>query len=218
MLSFGVARPCEVGRSTIGLVEVTAADRAAATLRRGGLSSVMRVAHDSSFCGRSQGGRVCGRGRGFRLCGGEAGAFRSPPPPLRPPTYKLVSNETLAGRGGSVSRRDLNRLARNRPHLSGGTKPEEVTQPERQPLFGREREGGASFREAASLAPRRSLALAGRGGSVSRRDLNRLARNRPHLSGGTNYAEATDSNASRSSGGSAREGLLSEKPPPSHTL
>ena len=142
------------GRSTIGLVEVTAADRAAATLRRGGLSSVMRVAHDSSFCGRSQGGRVCGRRRGFRLCGGEAGAFRSPPPPLRPPTYKLVSNETLAGRGGSVSRRDLNRHARKRTHLSGGTKLEEVRNP----------------------------------------------------------------NANRSSGGSAREGLLSEKPPPSQPL
>ena len=56
----------------------------------------------------------------------------------------------------------------------------------------------------------------GRGGSVSRRDLNQLAGIHTHLSGGTTYAEARNSNASRSSGGSAREGLLSEKPPPSH--
>ena len=57
----------------------------------------------------------------------------------------------------------------------------------------------------------------GRGGSVSRRDHNQLAGNRTQLSGGTISAEAATSNASRSSGGSAREGLLSEKPPPSHT-
>ena len=59
--------------------------------------------------------------------------------------------------------------------------------------------------------------LAGRGGSVSRRDHNQLTWNRTHPSGGTNSAEATNSNARRSSGGSAREGLLSEKPPPSQT-
>ena len=43
-----------------------------------------------------------------------------------------------------------------------------------------------------------------------------LSETRPP-SGGTTYAEVPKSNASRSSGGSAREGLLSEKPPPSHT-
>ena len=37
-------------------------------------------------------------------------------------------------------------------HLTGGTKPEETYRPKRQLLFGREREGGASLREAASLA------------------------------------------------------------------
>ena len=58
----------------------------------------------------------------------------------------------------------------------------------------------------------------GRGGSVSRRDHNQAYRRSTQLTGGTNYAEATNSNASRSSGGSAREGLLSEKPPPSHIL
>ena len=57
----------------------------------------------------------------------------------------------------------------------------------------------------------------GRGGSVSRRDLTQVYRRHAHLSGGTNSAETSTPNASRSSGGSAREGLLSEKPPPSHT-
>ena len=37
-------------------------------------------------------------------------------------------------------------------HLTGGTKQEEMYRPKRLPLFGREREGGASLREAASLA------------------------------------------------------------------
>ncbi len=43
-------------------------------------------------------------------------------------------------------------------------------------------------------------ALAGRGGSVSRRDHNKAYRRRTHLSGGTNSVEAHNSNASRSSG------------------
>ncbi len=55
-------------------------------------------------------------------------------------------------RGGSVSRRGLTQAARNRALVSGGTKPAEAAQLKRQPLFGREREGGASLREAASLA------------------------------------------------------------------
>ena len=40
----------------------------------------------------------------------------------------------------------------------------------------------------------------GRGGSVSRRDHNQAAGTRAHLTGGTNSEEATNSNASRSSG------------------
>ena len=78
-------------------------------------------------------------------------AFRSPPPPLRSPTNRLVSSQTLAGRGGSVSRRDHNQAYRRR------------TQSQAEPIKEKSR----------------------------------------------------NSNASRSSGGSAREGLLSEKPPPS---
>ncbi len=62
----------------------------------------------------------------FRVCGREAGAFRSPPPPLRPPPYKLISYLASAGRGGSVSRRDHDHLTRNRTqaawaHNSKGT-------------------------------------------------------------------------------------------------
>ncbi len=40
----------------------------------------------------------------------------------------------------------------------------------------------------------------GRGGSVSRRDHNQVYQRNAHLTGGTNYAEATPPNASRSSG------------------
>ena len=56
----------------------------------------------------------------------------------------------MAGCGGSVSRRDHNQAVG--PHLTGGTKLEETSQPKRQPLFGREGSGGrgASLREAAS--------------------------------------------------------------------
>ena len=61
-------------------------------------------------------------------------------------------------RGGSVSRRGLNQVYRKRAQLSGGTNSEETSQPERQPLFGREREGGASLREAA--CPRRTARIA----------------------------------------------------------
>ena len=62
-----------------------------------------------------------------------------------------------------------------------------------------------------------SLRCNGRGGSVSRRDLDQLTGDRAQLAGGTTSAEAVKPIANRSSGGSAREGLLSEKPPPSHS-
>ena len=101
--------------------------------------------------------------------GGRLPAFRSPPSPLRTPTYRLLSGQTLAGRGGSVSRRDHNQPAENRAHLTGGTKPKETPPPERQPLFGREGSGGrgASLREAASppsVPPKPCLFRRGPGG------------------------------------------------------
>ena len=56
-----------------------------------------------------------------------------------------------------------------------------------------------------------------RGGSVSRRGLNQAYRRRPTSQAEPSKQKRPKPNASRSSGGSAREGLLSEKPPPSHT-
>ena len=60
--------------------------------------------------------------RGASLRAG-AGAFRSPPPPLRPPAYRLVSGQTSAGRGGSVSRRDHNQVYRRHAHLQAEPSP-----------------------------------------------------------------------------------------------
>ena len=64
----------------------------------------------------------------------------------------MLSLPATHGRGGSVSRRDQNQAYRRATVLTGGTKQEETYRPKRQLLFGREREGGASLREAASLA------------------------------------------------------------------
>ena len=172
-----------------------------------GASSVMRVnSHDCSFCGRSQGE--------FRLCGGEAvdgarlAAFRSPPPPLRAPTYKLILYQTLAGRGGSVSRRDHNQAAGNCAQLAWGHKSEGKVKPipsyssgggpgealllEKRPppafsplrLFGREREEG---KDSHSRQWRLSMAVF-------------LNRNKRPLAAPIEVAE-----------------LLAEKPPPSHS-
>ena len=72
-------------------------------------------------------------------------------------------------RGGSVSRRGLNRAYRRPTALTGGTNYAKTYPAKRQPLFGREREGGASLREAASLAypyVRPSLRERGSGGEA----------------------------------------------------
>ena len=149
------------------LVEVTAADRAAAPVRGGGRTPppaygghlpfqgrlCVEVCPEGSFCGSMRGVAAkppqvtvsCPLGMTKGLCDRPLETFaRSPLPTIWYPT--------LAGRGGSVSRRDHNPAAGTRAHLSGGTKPEETSQPERQPLFGREGSGGrgASLREAAS--------------------------------------------------------------------
>ncbi len=108
-----------------------------------GVSSVMCFAHDSSFCGRSRGGISPLRRRG--------GGFPIAPPPLRSRTYKLVLCPTLAGRGGSVSRRDHNQAYRRRAQLSGGTNSAETTPPNASRSSGEGVWGrGASLREAAS--------------------------------------------------------------------
>ena len=66
---------------------------------------------------------------------------------------------------------------------------------------------------AEAKSPRRMVAAALSAAVTSRKSI----RKQPQLSGGTNSEKTSNSNANRSSGGSAREGLLSEKPPPSHT-
>ena len=73
----------------------------------------------------------------FRVCGREAGAFRSPPPPLRPPPYKLISYLASAGRGGSVSRRDHDYPHRKLLPSRMGAQAQRNAQPYSQLLFGR---------------------------------------------------------------------------------
>ncbi len=92
-----------MGTVPLKVVEVTAADRAAATIAAWGSSSVMRVAHDSSFCGRGLGGSA--------PVGARRGLSDRPATPSA-----LVLYLALAGRGGSVSRRDHNQAAGNRAH------------------------------------------------------------------------------------------------------
>ncbi len=66
-------------------------------------------------------------------------------------TLLLGSNPTLAGRGGSVSRRDHNQATGNRAYLSGGTNSEERRNPSASRSSGEGVWGrGASLREAAS--------------------------------------------------------------------
>ena len=187
------------GASPIDMVEVTAADRAAAPVRRGGRTPPPAYGGHLPFQGRLC-VEVCPKGS---LCGSMRGAAAKPPQvtvscPLgttkglcdRPletfarSPLPTIWYPTLAGRGGSVSRRDHNPAAGTRAHLSGGTKPEEATNPnasrssgerglggeallsEKRPLppaspprslFGREREGGG-FSQRSPL-PRKTLVL-----------------------------------------------------------
>ena len=85
--------------------------------------------------------------------------------PSAPLTFGLVPYPTLAGRGGSVSRRDHNQAAGNRAELSGGSTYAEATPPNAsrssgEGVWG----GGASLREAASspesLPPHQLFAIA----------------------------------------------------------
>ena len=71
--------------------------------------------------------------------------------PFGPPTLQFGRNPTLAGRGGSVSRRDHNQAYWRDIHLPGGTKQEKrrtpnATRSSGEGVWGR----GASLREAAS--------------------------------------------------------------------
>ena len=116
----------------------------------------------------------------FRLCGGEAVAFRSPPPPLRCDYPATMWWPTLAGRGGSVSRRDHSPKTEKRAQAARARKSAGKAK-----LIPSYSSGGSAREELLleKLPPSHTLT-------------------RP---------------PSHSSGGSAREGLLLEKPPPSHT-
>ena len=78
-----------------------------------GVPSVMRDVHDSSLCGESRGGVASAEAR--------RGLSDRPRHPFGAILFYLGRNQALAGRGGSVSRRDHNQAAGNRVHPSGGT-------------------------------------------------------------------------------------------------
>ena len=111
------------GRGSLLVYESTAADRAAADMQRVGTHMERLQQLDS--------------------CWSLSHAMRKKP---------ARSFPLLAGRGGSVSRRDLTQAYRRHAQRTGGTKPKEKYPVKRQPLFGREGSGGrgASLREAAS--------------------------------------------------------------------
>ena len=108
------------------------------------------------------GSRPAGRGGGFPIA----------PPPLRPPAYRLVSGQTLAGRGGSVSRRDHNQVYRRHAHLQAEPSPKNRAR--QTPAALRERGSGGEallsekrplprspLTPACSLLPFRRLGLGG---------------------------------------------------------
>ena len=205
-------------------------------LRWGSVSSTIRSANGSPPSAEGgEGGRRSRHKLLFASFGHEAGdgarlaAFQSFPPPFRVFTYKLVLYQPLAGRGGSVSRRDHNQQTGNRAHAAWGRKLEERTKPIPNCF------PGGSAREA-PFSERRPLShhpkfqpLAGRGGSVSRRDHDQLTRNRTRLAGAYSQKKGAARTPATlrekrplpqnlptvaSSGGGPGEGLLAEKPPP----
>ena len=114
--------------------------------------------------------------------GARLAALRSPFGNLRGVTYRLVSYPTLAGRGGSVSRRDHNQAAGNRPPTHSGILYGRKTNSNRsyssgEGVWGR----GASLREAASPpeSPPKLVSSEGsarEGASLQRSPLPRITR------------------------------------------
>ena len=170
-LSAGLVPPERWGRSSVGLVVVTAADRAAATCRRG----------------VTEEGPVALRCRALMI---DKGKITKP----------------LQVRGGSVSRRGPNQLAGNRAHLTWGRNLRRNSQAYSQLLSGREREGGAFLRKAASLAYHIRF--------DNCRGLDQVAGNRAHLAWGRTSKGTVKLIPNCSSGGGPGEGLLAKKPPP----
>ncbi len=142
MCSFKLMRPCNVGAVPCEFVEVTAADRAAATVR-------------------AEGGRICGRGRLSPLRRRDGGRSPSGSFPIThatpsAPTYRLVSNikyqmkrwQVAAALSAAVT---ATKPIGDRPHSQA----EPTKKKSRTPNASRSSGegvwgGGASLREAAS--------------------------------------------------------------------
>ena len=151
--SFGVERPCECGWSPIGLVVVTAADRAAATFAACGGNPSARISRAPPLSGEALLGVSPQRTPFFAPCAPSIRRYKKSR--WRKPSAFLVSSSPVLN---AACPRRLCQPPWTQPtckepnHLSGGTNSEEPSQPKRQPLFGREGSGGrgASLREAAS--------------------------------------------------------------------
>ncbi len=194
------------------LVEVTAADRAAATVRREGasadavgVSSVMRFAHDGSLCG----GNLLG-GASCKASPERGGAHQQRAEGFVPPRWQVA-----AALSAAVT---IAQLIGDTPTFQAEPTPKKNTPQTPAALRERGVWGERGFSQRSRLSPQSSLSystMAGRGGSVSRRDHSPAYRRHAHLSGGTKPEETPNPNASRSSGerGLGGEGLLSEKPP-----
>ena len=141
----------------------------------------------------------------------------------QPPWTHTISKEPRTPRMGTQVRRKrqaYSQLLFGRGP-GGGASLREAASPGVSPplrLSGREREGGAFLRKAASLAtslvPSSRLVAAALSAAVTS---TKLIGDRSH-SQGAQAGRKDQLESSYSSGGSAREGLLSEKPPPSEFL
>ncbi len=128
-----------------------------------GISSVMRVAHDSSLCEGSLWGEPRLRTR-KDFASAEATEGRSPSGgfaiALWKPSLALFSCNwsvpKLAGRGGSVSRRDHSPKTRKRAQRRMGAQVCSKSQAYSQPLFGRGGLGERRFSQRSGLSPRNS--------------------------------------------------------------
>ena len=152
--SFGVERPCECGWSPIGLVVVTAADRAAATFAACG-GEPLRPAYRGHL--PFQGRLYLGFRRRGHLFSHLAHLPYADTRKADGSRHQLFLYPVSPVLNAACPRRlcqpPWTQLPRKEPnHLSGGTNSEEPSQPKRQPLFGREGSGGrgASLRESAS--------------------------------------------------------------------
>ena len=104
-------------------------------------------------------GRGASADAGFRACGHDQRTepvWRLCARPLETfarSLFTLYGNPTLAGRGGSVSRRDHNQAAGNRAPTRMGAQVRRKSQAYSQPLFGRGGLGERRFSQRSGLSP-----------------------------------------------------------------